>query len=383
MDYIEIKKDKNLSAEIHYNNKLRIINNSKNINKLLEICEKYGYKNLNKNCYFTEYAQEIAKEYNKYYNTKKFNIKVYNTVNNTIKLIRKNPYLGKEILFLGTLIALSTANSTSKKVPINPPFITEEVKNTNTSSLENDILTTEPINITKNTNTEKNNQEEINNMLNDKVPEFVFDYKNENSKNFENVSKYSDLFKKYGQMYGIDANLLMAIASQESGGKHYDLIYNYPAVGIMQIERSVFVNQEITAYNHLEEKEEKFLITENNITDLETNIKIGAMLLQFALEANNYNIPLGIQTYNFGTGNISQVLKMCESISGTPISEMKNNMEETEWRYYREFLNIGDPYYVEHVLSYLPNNKEITVKNRANQDITLKVVNEALKNKTI
>ena len=74
---------------------------------------------------------------------------------------------------------------------------------------------------------------------------------------------------------------------------------------------------------------------------------------------------------------------MCESISGTPISEMKSNMEETEWLYYREFLNIGDAHYVEHVLSYLPNNKEITVKNRANQDITLKVVNEALKNKTI
>ena len=368
MNFIEFKKDNNLSAEIHYNKKLRIIKNEANIKKLLDICQKYGYEKLDRH----------------YYNKKKNNIKIYNIINKLMKLKKDNSHL-KGIMVAGTLIALTAISPNKNNLE---PTITNEATITDENNDEQINITKENLNTIKKedikiADEESSTEDEITNMLKSDLPEFVFDYANENTTNLENAKRYTDLFEKYGKMYGIDPSLLMAISAQESGGMHYDFLYNYPAVGLMQIEKAAFVNQEIVAYNHIEEREEKFLITENNLTDLDTNIKVGAMLLQIALEANDYNIPLGIQTYNFGTNYINKCLKMCESISGTPVSAMKNDMNKTEWRYYREFLNIGDPYYVEHVLSFISDKNEITVKNRANQDITLKITNTAQKTKAI
>lgn len=399
MNYIKFIKNDTLTVEIHYKDKLRVIENKANVDKILSICEKYGYERINKSCYLKEYVDEIVKDYGNYYNKRKNTVKIYNTIKDAFKLKKK--VFNKKILAIGTLTCLAAFNPYSKEITSNEITVTEE---NNVDNLENDEI----INITKNikktdskevtiskeelektdseeqatVKEEKETTNELNTMLN-KTTEFVFSYNNENIANLETTKNYSDIFQKYGEMYGIDSNLLMAIASQESGGKHDEFLYNYPAVGIMQIERSAFLNKEITAYNHLEQKQETFLITEEALTNLDTNIKIGTMLLQIALEANDYNIPLGIQTYNFGTSYMNQALKMCEAISGIPVEEMKQNMQETEWRYYREFLNIGDSNYVEHVLSFLPNDEKITVKNRDNEDISLKIVNEAVKTKTI
>ena len=421
MNYIEFKKDTDLIVKIHHNGKLRVIKNKANVEKLLELCKKYGYGKINEDCYLQEYANEIIKEYEKFYHKKKSTIKIYNTVNNLMKLKKPSKKLGTTII-LSTLIAIGTISLVElkpklEKVTISvddenndendnsiyedneevafPINIEKKVENNNIQ-LEEDKIQFEAGTITsKETEMEEehqteseletNNEEkakELENMLEDTKSEFVFNCENEEPGKFENAKQYADIFEKYGQMYGIDSKLLMAIAAQESGGNHYDFLYNYPAVGIMQIERNAHINQEITAYNHLDGSEETYLITDDSLTNLESNIKVAAMLLQISLEANDYNIPLGIQTYNFGTGYIYQALRMCEDISGIPISEMKNNMEETEWRYYREFLNIGDPYYVEHVLRFLASDDEITVKNRKEQDITLKITNEAEKNKT-
>ena len=400
MNYIEFKKDENLIVKIHYNGKLRVIKNKTNVKKILELCEKYGYGKIDEDCYIQDYISEIVTDYEKFYNKKKNNIKVYNTINKLMKL-KNNKKIGT-IILIGTLAAATTFGLSELKTKIEATEITTESNDYND---DNDIITYEDdesffsnINIEKEekepevgikneSETEKQTNQseietEIDNMLSDDTFEFVFECENPEPEKLEKAKQYSDIFEKYGQMYGIDPKLLMAMAAQESGGNHYDFLYNYPAVGIMQIERGAHINQEITAYNHLEGKEETYLVTDDSLTNLESNIKVAAMLLQISLEANDYNIPLGIQTYNFGTGYIYQSLKMCEDISGIPISEMKSNMEETEWRYYREFLNVGDPYYVEHVLRFLSTGDEITIKNRANQDITLKIKNEAEKNKT-
>ena len=89
MNYIEFKKDENLIVKIHYNGKLRVIKNKTNVKKILELCEKYGYGKINEDCYLQEYANEIIKEYEKFYHKKKSTIKIYNTVNNLMKLKNK------------------------------------------------------------------------------------------------------------------------------------------------------------------------------------------------------------------------------------------------------------------------------------------------------
>ncbi len=382
MNYIKFENKPEFLAEIHSNGKVRIIKNPNHLKKLLEICNKYENTTTTE-FYIKNHVEEIKKEYEKFYQKRKSTINVYNKISATAKL-NKNKKLAKTIMAFGTFIALATITPNNNSNNVNNESIVNEI---NENSLEEQINEEE---IFENTSNEVNYLEDrvglaklqLDTILSDNTPNFIFDYKNDNLENFENTKRYEEIFEKYGQMYGISPNLLMAIASQESGGNHFDYLYGYPAIGIMQIESSVFCNSKISAYNFLEDKEETLLITDENIRDLDTNIKIGAMLLQYALEYNNYNIPLGIQTYNFGTTNIDTVLNSCEQISGISTAQMKNDMNENEWRYYREFLNIGDSQYVEHVLSYLPNEK-ITVKNRANQSISLNIKNEAQEKKTV
>ena len=71
-----------------------------------------------------------------------------------------------------------------------------------------------------------------------------------NNQNDENI------FEKYGKMYGIDPNLLMAIMCQESSGIHHEYSQNGCAIGGMQIE-NFWYNKQLTAYNfELQEREE-------------------------------------------------------------------------------------------------------------------------------
>ncbi len=374
MDYIEFIKKENLCVKIHYNNKVRLITNKKNIEKLISICEKYGYERIDSSCYLEDFIKEIIRDYEKYYQRKKNSLKIYNLVYDGVNLIRNHPKISKTIMAMGTLTALAVVNPFGGK-DIESPAIEYEVSN------ESINIKKESSNIIEKTS-DNTTKEEIDTMLNEDVSEFNFTYDNKNIDNLQRVKEYQDIFIKYANMYGLDYNLLMAIASQESGGYHYDLL-NTPAIGMMQIERSAFINREITAYNHEDGKDETFLVTDLALNDLESNIKIGAMLLQIALEASDYNIPLGVQTYNFGTGYINDALNMCASLTGVPKEKMKNNMEELEWLDYREFLNVGDPKYVEHVFSFLPNNEKITVKNRAGQEISLRVCNEIEKMRNI
>lgn len=383
-NYIEfIKEDNSFTAKIHRDGKVKIIKKPSHIHKLMKIAEKYGYENIHESCYFDEFVREISIEYQAYYHRKKSrSLKVYNTLNNLMKL--KNSKTGK-IIMIGTLASILSLNNLNNTINTEAPQT--YAYNENMDNLDDETL--EDYEIDEETFETEKNLVEMENMLIDTAPTFTYEYDNsQNIENFNRAKENEDLFQKYGKMYGIDSNLLMAIAAQESGGNHYSNLNNGPAIGIMQIEKSANLNSQITAYNHLTGEEETLTITEEALQNLETNIQIGAMILQNTLELENYNILLALQTYNFGPGNMEKSLTMCQDLSNVSVSTMKNDMEENEWRYYREFLNVGDPYYVEHVLSYLnctsdSNISEITVLNRANQEISLKLKNEALTNKTI
>ena len=196
-----------------------------------------------------------------------------------------------------------------------------------------------------------------------------------------NARRYQDLFELYGHRYGVDPNLLMAMAAQENSGKHYEALNGSYATGIMQIERSANVGHTISAYNFETGEVDTVLMTQDAIEDLETNIQVGTMILRNRLEENNYNLIYSLQKYNMGDGNMYRSLSMCSAIENIPIEELINNRTNPEWLNYREFLGVGDPLYVEHVLSYVPSNTIITMRDRDNNIIcSLQVINDNVNN---
>lgn len=129
-----------------------------------------------------------------------------------------------------------------------------------------------------------------------------------------NAMKYWSYFEYYGYTYGVDPYLLLAMATQESGGEHYTTIpggdrFNGYGYGIMQIEKPGIVTKKITAYNHTTESYDIMHINEEkDIYPVAQNIKAGAMILAQRLKENQYNPYVTIQGYNYGFLGIKYAL---------------------------------------------------------------------------
>ena len=93
------------------------------------------------------------------------------------------------------------------------------------------------------------------------------------------------------------------------------------------------------------------------------------MILREYIENSNYNIPLAIQTYNMGPGNMNKVLNTCGDLENVEVSTMKNNQTNNKWLNYRSFVKAGDSKYVEHVFSYLGKHSNLQVLKRDNQKV--------------
>lgn len=399
-NYIEI--DENI-IKIHKDGKLCTLTNPNSIKILLDICHKNNFYFKSKKATLRN-ADKVIREFDSYRanktgKKKKLNI-AYNNIKkliNNSKLVRMNP-IEKTVLVTGlaTTIAFTAmafnnnSNNKSNKnyIAVESQSIIEELP----EYVDEEVVTETPIiNIqdesfnydTENEDgiiiheTETNDTYEINQMLEEDV--FHFEYTDRtDSENLNNAMRYEDLFKKYGNMYGVDPNLLIAMAAQESSGNHYDNLKGNYGIGIMQIEKKVHINSTVKAYNFETGEIDKIKVTEEAIKDLETNIQIGTIIIRNRLEENNYNIALALQSYNFGIGNMNTVINNCSDSTGLLKSDIRNNCTNPEWLNYRNTISVGDSQYIEHVFSYIPNNTVLTIKDRDDNDHSLKIVNDSI-----
>ena len=100
------------------------------------------------------------------------------------------------------------------------------------------------------------------------------------------------------------------------------------------------------------------------------------MILRQCIDSTNCNIPLALQEYNFGPGNINKVLNTCSQLENIPIETLEKDPTNNLWLNYRSFLNTGDPEYVEHVFSYLDNKSNIKVLDKNGNEISIELDND-------
>lgn len=384
-NYIEFKYDEDgyLIAKISRDGKYRIIRNIDNIFKLIDIAEKYNYT-IDSETRIVKDARFIIDEYDKLKKgkTRKFNL--YNKTEDNMKIKRSNKNIGKKIAAIslattmaltGTIIAKTNQKKNNDSEVVKGQYIVTDYENNNSnySDYLESIKYEEKEQNSNNTSVTPKN--EISNMIEKK--EFHFSYEDRtSSENIDNVNQYDDIFEKYANMYGLDSKLLKAIACQESGGNHYENLGNGPAEGIMQIEKSVHIGETITAYNFETKQNDYFEITEDNIQDIDFNIRIAAMDLRNAIEAFNYNIPQGTQAYNFGIGGMNQVLANCCRNIGEKQSNLESDPTNNSWLNYTESIGIGDSEYIAHVFSYLKDNTTLSIKDRDGSNHNITIIND-------
>lgn len=177
------------------------------------------------------------------------------------------------------------------------------------------------------------------------------------SDKFKKAMQYATYFQKYGDMYGIDPLLLAAKAAQERGGVHSTVKDPGGALGVMQIQVNSHVNTNKSAFNYKTGQKDTVYATMAKIQNLETNIQLGAIIMQNSISEQKYNPLLGLQAYNYGTGGMNKVVKAYASAKGITADEVRKNSKDTGWMPYREKVHgkgYGDVQYIEHVLSHYP-----------------------------
>lgn len=214
------------------------------------------------------------------------------------------------------------------------------------------------------------------------TPVFIIDTDDKSGTTpIQNANNYDEIFNKYSSMYGVDETLLKAMAAQESCGNPNA---SGSAIGLMQIEKNVWVGNNVTAYNFSNKADETIIVNEDKLSDPDYNIKVASMILQRTLEKFNYNIPISLQAYNLGEGNMSKVLSACSTGTGTSLDDILANEVGTSWKDYLKYASGGDTGYTDHVLSYVDNGTymNFTRKNGETIDIVINNAQEVENSKT-
>ena len=170
-------------------------------------------------------------------------------------------------------------------------------------------------------------------------------------------SNYYSLVSKYAKAYGIDKDLMMAIGTQEKG-VHSTEIDPGGGVGLMQMQYQVWVNQDVKAYNFDTNSWESFHVTDSNIRELDTNIKIACMYFQNCLVNMDYNVPAALCAYNWGMTSTKNKLNEFSKDRGLSLNEV---LEANDTSWINLFIVNGDASlaYPKMVLSYYDSSKPI------------------------
>ena len=189
--------------------------------------------------------------------------------------------------------------------------------------------------------------------------------------------KYGELISKYATMYGLDPNLMIAVATQESG-VHNNKDVSNSAIGLMQIEKSVWNNKSITVYNYETKENETLDINLDTMRNLETNIKLGCMIMRQQMDYMRNNPVAALWSYNYGYGNMNIVLNAYARERGISINDVLDNYYDFSYitnKYYANLVNVGDSYYVEHVLSYMGDNPTLVMNVSDDKVVELNINN--------
>lgn len=340
-----------------------------------EIDENYSYvtfKNVNEQeleYYYEQEAQREKEARRRKQEEKRKQEQIKNKKKSKVK--RKNKFkrtvIALTLATTATLIAVAnqkeanTLESPAYEDTYNPP-----------------IVDTNGVNeVTKiNMDLEYDSSKEENNINKDsELLELDIEENTQNEKYLYCKNNYGDLITKYANMYGIDPKVAIAVFTHERG-YHSDTMDPGGAIGLCQVQLDVWDKQDVRAFNFETNSWETYHIKEENIKNLEQNIKAGVMILQESFRQVSYVVLQGVQNYNYGLGNLNVAFRQ-SGLNNTELNEQNNK----EWMQYRDLIKGGDPLYVEHVFQYIPSDSDLHFKTPDGKDINLHYV--AQKNLTM
>lgn len=252
-------------------------------------------------------------------------------------------------------IATTRNNDKEKNIEDTSTTVSEDITQKN----ENTTITYEEV---KGTTIESVTESATIDELSEKYDELNIGSDTSSSKAVKARKMYYYLIKLYSEMYNLNPELVLAIATQERG-EHSSVEDSGGAIGLMQVQVNVWHNETINVFNYKENKTEEIYMTLDKLKDLEFNIKAGCAIFQDCLKQFGGNVIAAVQAYNTGPSAVKQIIDTyARSVGKTRSEVLKEN--DLGWLDYRTTEYKGDPEYVEHVLRYFPGS-EIDLENNS------------------
>ncbi len=254
-------------------------------------------------------------------------------------------------VMITTPIAINAGNNNDSKTPDTSVTQVDDVDNSEEIEIELENHEIENAKPTKpNVKYEDKEKEKSDEITNDDIREMLSIPDQYEQSKLENTKKlYYNLICKYANKYGVDPDLMCAIATQESGVHSYRL--SKYGNGLFQIE-GCHIGETIRPYNYETGKRDVIKITNDSIVDLETNIQLGCAFLQQGLEKFDGNVLMAIKAYNVGLGAMSSMLSAYCYDSGKSKETVIKDKTNIKWDNYHTSRYGGDKEYLQHVLRF-------------------------------
>lgn len=289
------------------------------------------------------------------------------------KVVRKNKHSNQKIVVMGLSLALVSSIFTTGIFMGKEPAQKVEIPESSFVLEKNDSKLVPEKNDFSEVMKEEPTIEEV--SLEEVKPVFI-DYQVREENDFSRVQElYGESLMKYSAMYGLDYNLMSAIATQERG-IHSETVDSGGAIGLMQIQVSVWSGEQLTAYNFETGENETIFVDPERLSELDYNIKVGCMIFQWGSNQLDHNILASIQAYNMGIGSVFNILNAYASDTGQTIDNILQNQENSEWLGYRDMIRYGDTSYIEHVFSRIGPNVEIQNRKKDGNVVNLSITNQ-------
>ena len=190
-------------------------------------------------------------------------------------------------------------------------------------------------------------------------------------------TKYEEIVTEKANKWGIDPNLAMAILTQESRS---DNTTNLMQIGfnvwqgepfrVYDFENGKYVDILLTADPVLYNSDKYLTINRKDLENPKTNISIGCAMIQNSMKSMNYDIPAGIQCYNYGPTSMNNIV-FAEAYTNSYRTKesLLNDQYDFSFMNYTYAYDKGDNDYFYHVARFLdPSSYSITIKEITSSD---------------
>lgn len=189
------------------------------------------------------------------------------------------------------------------------------------------------------------------------------------------TENYMDAIKIAAEDWGLDANLLLAILTQESGGKvsnKMQICFSANEGGtfkVFNVKKGQYVTFKFSNDPSEVSHDNYVVVRKADLDDPSYNIYIGAMMLKANIQIMDNHLFAGILSYNQGIGNMNKIFRETMKYTGVSKEDILSDQTNISFYEYAYASHQGDKYYLDNIFQFFDGDVITYQKNNEDGEI--------------